>query len=155
MAKKKMKAQPISRAISAKELKFWLEGILEFQDDNWVPNREQWKNIQDKIFNLQETPDVVQVAAPSQRIPQQSHPQLENVFLPNGGAAGLSAPNFPEGTDENPLPPIGVSSIAGPAGPMPVRDQNGFLRMPDAVGVGESYVPASSGARHKLKHGFE
>lgn len=166
MAKKKMKAQTVNRAISAKELKFWLEGILEFQDDNWVPTAEQWKNIQDKIFSLQDTPEFIQsqptyvpqaqprgapVVAPS------SIPQMGNPFLPNGGVAGHAASSFPVGSDENPLPPVGVSSLTPdiPQGPMPVRDAKGFYKMPDEVGVGEGYVPASGGKIHTLKHGFE
>lgn len=48
--KKKTKQQPIS----AKELKFWLDGILEFQTSDWIPSKEQWNTIKDKIFSLED-----------------------------------------------------------------------------------------------------
>lgn len=157
MAKKKMKAQTVARAISAKELKFWLEGILEFQDENWIPNGEQWKSIQEKIFNLQETPEVVHVSNPQQQHRAPAQPQVENVFLPNGGVAGQPASTFPDGSEANPLPPIGVSSIpVVPQGPMPVRDANGFYRMPNEIGGGEVPVVSSVAKVHKLKNnGFD
>lgn len=59
---KKPKKQTQS-SITAKELKFWLKGILEFQQSDWVPNKDQWTNIKEKIFNLEDsTPsEVVEV----------------------------------------------------------------------------------------------
>lgn len=44
------------KAITIKEIKFWLEGISEFQDAGWVPNSEQWRTIKDKIMSLKEEP---------------------------------------------------------------------------------------------------
>lgn len=36
------------------EFKTWLEGIMQFQKDDWSPTREQWDEIYDKIMNLKE-----------------------------------------------------------------------------------------------------
>lgn len=36
------------------EFKTWLEGIMQFQNDDWSPNREQWDEIYEKIMNLKE-----------------------------------------------------------------------------------------------------
>lgn len=142
MAKKKMKAQAESRPISAKELKFWLEGILEFQDDKWIPNAVQWKSIQDKIFNLEET--------------QQYASPVFNRPVPANGGAG-AATTFLEDTFE--------SSEISPAAPapsfdsvppvVPVRDANGFLTMPENFNISGAPVQAS-GAKHKFNpNGFE
>jgi hypothetical protein len=47
MSKKKKK-------FTVPEFKTWLEGIMQFQDDDWSPTREQWDEIYDKIMNLKE-----------------------------------------------------------------------------------------------------
>lgn len=150
MAKKKMKAQTSARQISPKELKFWLEGILEFQDENWIPNREQWKNIQEKIFNLQEIYEVAHIAPSSQKTSQ-----IENVFAPNnGGVAGQPASTFPENAGENQTFPSSLP--ISPQGPMPVRDANGFLKMPNEIGNSENLMVPSGTKVHKLKNnGFD
>lgn len=53
MKKIKKNNKPVTK-ISPKELKFWLRGILEFQSDEWIPNKEQWDSIKAKIFALEE-----------------------------------------------------------------------------------------------------
>jgi len=47
------------RAMTVFEFKSWLLGILEFQEDGWVPNLEQWKTIKSIVENLKETATVV------------------------------------------------------------------------------------------------
>lgn len=39
---------------STRELKYWLSGILEFQPVDWIPSKEQWKTIREKIFSLED-----------------------------------------------------------------------------------------------------
>lgn len=53
MAAKK-KSSGNSKPLTAKELKHWLQGILEFQKNDWNPDKVQWETIKEKIFNLQE-----------------------------------------------------------------------------------------------------
>lgn len=79
MAKKKTEMT----AISAKEIKAWLRGIQEFQPKNWTPTADQWKTIQDKIFNLSEDETVVEQTSPSYR-PQQRYYAPENVVYDPG-----------------------------------------------------------------------
>ena len=50
MATKKKQIKLENRPITTQELKFWLHGILEFQSDSWIPNKEQWEAIKNKIF---------------------------------------------------------------------------------------------------------
>lgn len=45
-----------TKKITVKEIKFWLEGITEFQSPDWVPNAEQWNTVKEKIMSLQEEP---------------------------------------------------------------------------------------------------
>lgn len=47
MSKKKKK-------FTVPEFKTWLEGIMQFQDSDWSPNREQWDEIYQKIMDLKE-----------------------------------------------------------------------------------------------------
>lgn len=37
-----------------RQLKFWLQGIQEFQNSDWVPDSKQWKRIYDIIMTLDE-----------------------------------------------------------------------------------------------------
>jgi hypothetical protein len=52
--KQPKKAAGTKKTITIKEIKFWLEGITEFQDDDWVPNAEQWRTVREKIMSLKE-----------------------------------------------------------------------------------------------------
>jgi len=36
------------------EFKTWLTGIMQFQNKDWSPNREQWEEIYSKIMDLKE-----------------------------------------------------------------------------------------------------
>lgn len=44
------------KAVTVQELKNWLEGVLDFQEEGWAPNTDQWEKIKKKIFNLEESP---------------------------------------------------------------------------------------------------
>ena len=41
-----------SKAITIKDMKSWLSGVVEFQEKDWTPDVAQWKAILDKINNL-------------------------------------------------------------------------------------------------------
>ena len=56
---KKLKDK-VTKPQTVKELKAWLYGILEFQDDKWIPNEQQWKSIKEKLFNLKEDVEIIQ-----------------------------------------------------------------------------------------------
>lgn len=45
----KTKSKP---RLSVQEFQTWLQGIMEFQSDDWSPNPEQWNAIYEKIMNL-------------------------------------------------------------------------------------------------------
>lgn len=53
------------KKVSVNEFKNWLDGVLDFQPDDWVPNAEQWKKIRDKIDQLEDAPP--QVASNAQQ----------------------------------------------------------------------------------------
>lgn len=57
----KAKSTKSNKTVSVQEIKYWLSGIIEFQDKGWIPNKEQWENIKDKIMSLDETIREVQV----------------------------------------------------------------------------------------------
>jgi len=40
--------------ITVKEFKMWLEGVIEMQDEDWIPDARQWKKILDKIYEISE-----------------------------------------------------------------------------------------------------
>lgn len=55
------------KKLTVTELKFWLSGILEFQTNEWIPNKNQWETIKNKIFELEEPPMMIQhINAPQQ-----------------------------------------------------------------------------------------
>lgn len=41
-----------SNEITIKDFQNWLDGVVEFQDEDWTPNPEQWEKILDKIGKL-------------------------------------------------------------------------------------------------------
>ena len=38
--------------ITVKEFRMWLEGVIEMQDDNWIPDARQWNKILGKIYDI-------------------------------------------------------------------------------------------------------
>ena len=57
-AKKTKSKTKVSQTITAKDLKSWLRGAMEFQPQDWTPNAEQWNAIRERIFNLEENESV-------------------------------------------------------------------------------------------------
>lgn len=51
MSKTKKKS---NNNLTLTEFKAWIKGIQEFQSDDWVPSRQQWKAIVEKIMALEE-----------------------------------------------------------------------------------------------------
>lgn len=43
-----------AKKFTVPEFKTWLEGIMQFQNEDWSPNREQWEEIYSKIMDLKE-----------------------------------------------------------------------------------------------------
>lgn len=50
----KKKKHKSKTKITINEFQTWLEGIMEFQDDDWSPNNEQWNAIYERIMNLKD-----------------------------------------------------------------------------------------------------
>lgn len=46
------KIKPVRGTIT--ELQTWLSGVMEFQDDGWHPNKDQWLAIYGRIMGLRE-----------------------------------------------------------------------------------------------------
>ena len=89
---KKTKQVKSTKPITVQEIKFWLSGILEFQDEGWLPNREQWENIKEKIMSLDET--IKEVKVPMQNVlPQQSmQGQTNAVYYENNNGQNVLPP---------------------------------------------------------------
>lgn len=47
----------IKKDTTITEMQYWLQGILEFGGDGWVPNADQWETIKEKIMTLVEDPE--------------------------------------------------------------------------------------------------
>lgn len=90
----KTKSKP---RLSVQEFQTWLQGIMEFQSDDWSPNPEQWNAIYDKIMNLKtdETVMTTNVSAASLRkIEDLLQEQIRN-FRHSSEAAGGRYTNPP------------------------------------------------------------
>lgn len=46
--------KPKIKARTLEEFKNWLEGLSEFQTDDWIPNCEQWETIKASIYAIRE-----------------------------------------------------------------------------------------------------
>ena len=49
-----MKKKGPRKKVKLADFKSWLDGFCSAQNEDWVPNREQWEMIKNKIFNLEE-----------------------------------------------------------------------------------------------------
>jgi hypothetical protein len=52
--KKKSKTVIVEK-MTVPEFKTWIKGLCAFQDDNWLPNKNQWEHIRQLIDSLDET----------------------------------------------------------------------------------------------------
>jgi hypothetical protein len=80
-----------SKKITVSEFKMWLDGFLAFQGDEWVPTKEQWDVIVEKINNLSETSLAPKLIPESNRIM-------------DGRRLTASPRNYERDTDEEEVP---------------------------------------------------
>lgn len=149
MAKKSIKKAVKKQSV--KEFKAWLEGITEFQPQDWCPSAEQWSTIKDKIGNL---PDemVKEVVIKETYLPQSNQP-VQQSQPPRRVVSSLMQP-----TDENVQP---LRMI--PAGKIELLSEDGgppeFVDIPVEIGAnGQPVVQTvssqviASGNRMKTPH---
>jgi len=55
---KKVSKNKKPQKMSVSQFKMWIQGLSEFQDDDWVPNVNQWNLIRDRIDMLDEETSV-------------------------------------------------------------------------------------------------
>jgi hypothetical protein len=94
-----MKKTKLAKNMTISQFKAWLQGIVEFQQAEWVPNKEQWDTIYQKIQTLEDEPQVPKVI---ERVVHNAAP------LPSGTDMALGRPV--------PAP----SAMPAPAAPVPV-----------------------------------
>jgi hypothetical protein len=58
------------KKVSVSEFKNWLDGVLDFQPEDWVPDRGQWEKILNKIKQLDENTSQPARAAPVPAAPK-------------------------------------------------------------------------------------
>ena len=84
-AKKKAKTRRKKKevkSISLVEFRAWLEGLDDALGDNWVPTKEQWKRIREKIEAIKEEEGVMNVQAPSSQPVFPPSPNVSTPFVP-------------------------------------------------------------------------
>lgn len=80
------------KKLSVSDFKNWLEGVLDFQEEGWTPNLDQWNKILEKVAELDDTPvapkavESTTMAAPVKNPPQPAtrhpRPQMDKSVLP-------------------------------------------------------------------------
>lgn len=82
--KPKLSKSEKNTPVTVVELKSWLEGVEDMQGPAWVPNKEQWKKIRNKIQLLIDTPN-------GMNRPEQNHSYvqsgLQSALVPVSGIA--------------------------------------------------------------------
>lgn len=65
---------------TVREFKIWLQGVVDMQGDDWVPNANQWKMVLQKLDSIQEPVPVILPPAPRPTggMPMVSMPQQPN-----------------------------------------------------------------------------
>ena len=128
-AKKTTKAKtatsPKTKTCSLKEFRAWLEGMEEMLGDEWVPSKDQWKRIRNKINTIAAVEASVEV------------PTTNNFFngqpvAPTTGAGRVNQPvRQPVHVPDSNLKPAPVQqqNITGPR-PMSTQD-GGMITTPE------------------------
>lgn len=82
------------KKLSVSDFKNWLEGVLDFQEEGWTPNLDQWNKILEKVEELDDTPPAPAVTNTSEPPPPQNvkphmqpstrhpRPQMDKSVLP-------------------------------------------------------------------------
>lgn len=104
-AKRRNSKKKEVKPISLSEFKAWLEGLDDALGDNWVPSKDQWKRIREKIEVIKEEQTVMNVQAPS------SQPISPTVPMAPPGTTLLTEPAPIMGSTLDMVPP--------PASPAP------------------------------------
>lgn len=106
--------------ITVKDFKNWLEGVIEMQDEDWVPDARQWNRILGKIYDISDSTLVV----PAQNI-YTPRPQVnEQHFI--SPVSPTPFDSIPQEVFQH-VPPV-APNLTGPF----ARDQGGIpVRTPD------------------------
>jgi hypothetical protein len=96
------------KKLSVSDFKNWLEGVLDFQEEGWTPNLDQWTKILGKIEELD---DSTPVSHPTEKTPPGT-----NSPAPHYPQAQPSKTRHPRPHVDAPAPP---PDLEGPAATIP------------------------------------
>lgn len=106
--------------LTVKEFRMWLEGVIEMQAEDWVPDMRQWNRILDKIYDIADTPSTYPPTfTPSPMLDLNTHRNETTMVAPTSyqmAPSGLNA-TVPRATNLN-------GPFAGDNGQVPVRTPN-------------------------------
>lgn len=88
-----------NQQMTLRDFKQWLAGVEEMQGEEWVPSKEQWGKIREKINNI--TDVGVHVAPQYPQTPQYPVPQFHQPVVPIHAVPGSSSL---EGATQQPRP---------------------------------------------------
>jgi hypothetical protein len=94
MTKKASNKTKKPQKMSVSQFKMWIQGLSEFQDDDWVPNVNQWNLIRERIDLLDEEQHTVV----HHQGPQYTPSLVQHVTLPATGVTTVPtviAPSAP------------------------------------------------------------
>lgn len=109
-----MENNEVRKKITVKNFINWLDGVIDMQEDGWVPDSKQWNKILTKIYEIDDSEPVshksnnVPYAQPALPQPPTGHLQQ---FTPPP-PAGTSLPRTPVAMSENIMPSLGNSTGA-------------------------------------------
>lgn len=143
------------------EFKTWLEGIMQFQDDDWSPNREQWEEIYEKIMNLKEPVSREKMALTENALDEINgivYDQIREAFSQHSFPqphAPTSAPLQPGNYNTpGPIDPAAAAAAAPaqpPSNPTPDGLENKSLsELKELTEKKEQALGVQSDAQHKL-----
>lgn len=119
MAKKRTQKKTHAEFLS------WLEGVESMQEENWIPNQQQWKTIREMLNNVK--PDVKEVNKPAAQ--QKQDVPVAQVVSPQGMPVQQQfIPPAASGFDTAPLqpaPPRQPQMAPRPSGVDPARVPKG------------------------------
>lgn len=134
MAKKRIQKKTYAEFLS------WLEGVESMQEENWVPNHQQWKTIREMLNNVK--PDVKEVNKPAAQqkdapVAQMVQPQvpMHQQFIPSA-TSGFDMPPVqpaprqpqmaprPSGADPTKIPQGKKGNVLDPGEP---HQENEFI----------------------------
>jgi hypothetical protein len=140
------------------EFKTWLEGIMQFQNKDWSPTREQWDEIYDKIMNLKEPVNKTKIDLTDSSLDEINAIIYENLQELNNQMRQVQNVSAfqPQNTGQQPYPqqPQQPHQPGGhaPVNPAPPSGGNGLENVPlsELKKDYESRQQGISGGTHKL-----